>query len=203
MKLFRSMTSALASLALLAGVFASSAAMAQVPGVGQPVAPAQFRTYRAVILNLAPAASATDFFTIQGSATAAVLVRSIKCSGVSTANGSALVQVVKRSTLDTTGTSTTMTNVRLNANQPVATAVVKAYTVNPGVLGTAIGTVDAGFLTTNTLATSTVSNGALVFDFTNQNLFIDAATTQVALNANAQSFTAGAALSCTVEWAEF
>lgn len=200
MKFLRNMTSAIACLALLAG---SMPALAQVPGVGQPVSQAQFRTYHATTLNLAPAASATDFFTIQGSASAAVLVRWIKCTGISTANASALVQVVKRSTLDTTGTSTSPTAVRLNANQPAATAVVKAYTVNPGALGTAIGTVDAGFLTTNTLATSSVNNGALVFDFTNQNLFIDAATTQVALNANAQSFTAGAALSCTVEWAEF
>lgn len=198
-KMFRTFAAlALSGLTAFAAV-APMPALAQVPSV-QYTQPAQLRTYRATILALAPASSATDFLTIGGKAN--IRIRFIKCNGISTAAATALVQVVKRSTADTTGTSTTLTNVRLNALQPVAGAVVKAYTVNPGALGTAIGSVAAGYLTTNTLATSAFSNTGITFDFTNQNMFLDAATTYLALNANAASFSAGTSLTCTVEWSE-
>lgn len=189
----------LALSALLA--FSSSVALAQVPSVSYG-SPAQLRTYRATTLNLAPAASATDFFTIQGVAGRQVRVRKLFCSGISTANASALVQVVKRSTLDTTGTSTSPAAVPLNATSAAAGAVVKAYTVNPGALGTAIGAIAADFLVTNTLASATIANDDLTFDFSNQFVMLNSATQQLALNANAQSFTAGTAVSCTAEWTE-
>lgn len=201
MKLSRS----LFAIALMGVAFLMPAqeAVAQYsPGATVLSSPVQQRTYRATVIGLAPASSATDILTISGKSGGPVLLRSIKCSGISTAAATAILQVIKRSTLDTGGTSAAMTAVRLNAKQPAAGATLKSYTANPGALGTAIGTVDAGYLTTNTLASSAVNNTGIVFDFTNQNLWIDAATTQVALNANAQSFSSGASLACTVEWSE-
>ena len=163
--------------------------------------PAQLQTYRASIVGLAPAASATDFFTIGGVAGHQVRVHWIKCNGISTAAATAIVQVSKRSTLDTAGTSTSPTTVRLNALNPVASAVVKAYTANP-TLGTLIGVIDADELTTNTVATSAFANKGVFFDFTNQYLVLDSATAMLALNANAASLTSGASLNCTIEWDE-
>lgn len=202
MKYLRNMTGAIASLCLSAALlFATTVApvMAQVPSITSTY-PAQVRTYRATFIGLVPAASATDFLTIGGAA--GIQVHWVKCNGVTTAAASALLQVIKRSAADTTGTSTTATNVRLNANQPAAVAVVKGYTVNPGALGAAIGTVDAGLLSTNTLASSAFNNVGLTFDFSNQNMFLEVATTYLAVNANATSLSAGASLNCTVEWNE-
>lgn len=200
MKFLTKLGATLLCAALAFSAIAIPVAEAQVPSIGY-VAPAQLRTYRATFTALVPAASATDFLTI-GGATGVVQVHWIKCNGISTAAATAFIQVIKRSAADTTGTSTTATNVRLNAGQPAATAVVKGYTVNPGALGAAIGTVDAALLSTNTLATSAFASKDLVFDFSNQNMFLEAATTYLVLNANATSLTSGASLNCTVEWNE-
>lgn len=190
------------ALGLLAATALSAVvpAQAQVPSINY-TSPAQVASNRATIVGLVPASSATDLFTIQGVAGKAIQIKKIRCSGISTAAATALLQVVKRSTLDTGGTSTTMTNVRLNSNNPAGTALVKAYTANP-TLGTSIGVLDAAYLSTNTLATSAFDNGGVTFDFSNQWLWINEATTQVAVNANATSLTAGASLDCTVEWDE-
>lgn len=189
------------ALAFVISFLSPEMALAQVPSI-QYVLPAQIQTYRASISGLTAAASATDFFTIQGAAGRQIRINFMKCSGVSTGSATAILNVIKRSTLDTGGTSTSPAAVRLNSTNGAALATVKAYTVNPSALGTSIGQVDAGYLSTDTLASSVFSNAGLRFDFTNQNLFINDATTQVALNANAASFSSGTSLDCTIEWSE-
>lgn len=204
MKLFKNWFRAAIAFALVALMFLAGvtpAAIAQTFGPSYTT-PQQRITYGATALGFAPASSATDFFTIAGVSGHTVRVHWIKCYGSTTAAASIVIQVVKRSTLDSAGGSpTTLTDVRYNANNPAGAAVVKTYTTNP-TLGTLIGAVVSGTLTTNTLAASAFNSGALVFDFSNQNLFIDAATTQVALNANATSFSSGISLNCSVEWEE-
>lgn len=164
--------------------------------------PGQSPTFSATKLALAPAASATDFLTVNGAAGFNISIKRVICNGVSTANASALVQVVKRSTADTGGTSTTSTNVPYSSSVGAGHAVVKTYTVNPGALGTAIGTLAVKFLTTDTLASATINNADMIFDFTSQPVVLRSAAETLALNANAASFTAGASLNCNVEWSE-
>jgi hypothetical protein len=197
MKLFRHLTA-------LALAFAM--ALGSVPAFAQPVTsfsyPGQSNTFRATITALAPAASATDFFTISGVANKAIFVRSLQCDGVSTAAAAAVVKAVKRSALDTTGTSTTPTKVPLNSSYGLAAgAVVKAYTANPGALGAAVGDIAVGELVTGPAASAT-GNPKLVFDFSNQQVVLNSATENLALNGNGASFSTGAALNCTVEWSE-
>ena len=85
---------------------------------------------------------AGDAVTISGSATKTIRVTRIRYSGTSTAATGAAVDValIKRSTADTAGTSTTPTIVPLDANDAAVSAVVTAYTAAP-TLGTAVGTI--------------------------------------------------------------
>lgn len=212
MKLFRSLFAGpigavnllkTALVLLLVLSMAEPAAAQYAPQSAVYTVPSQMRTFAATKVALAPAASATDFFTIRGSASTPVRVRRISCSGTSTAAATALVQVVKRSAVNTGGTSAASTAVAYNSTPGIAaTATVLSYTANPSALGTAVGPIAAGNLTTNTLATSAVLAPTLVFDFSNQFVFLNGAAEVLALNANAASFTAGASLSCSVEWSE-
>lgn len=200
--MFNRFRSALLAATLLTAI---AAVPAQAVGPVESVVstPAKFATYSATITGLVPAASATDFFTIKGSATALVSVRQIGCTGTSTAAGSLPVSLILRSTANTTGTSTAPAGVPLDSNDPAATAVVAAYTVNPGALGTAIGTIDNGLLAT-VVAASSGTNG-LIFsqtDDTRKHPRLRGVTQTLALNAGAASFTAGTSLSCKVQWTE-
>lgn len=95
-------------------------------------------TYSASITALVPAAAATDIFTISGAANFKIQVLRIVLGGVATAATLADVKIVKRSTLDTGGTSSNPTKVA-HATGDVAQAILTAYTANPGALGTLVG----------------------------------------------------------------
>lgn len=97
-------------------------------------------TYSACIQGLATAVTATDIFTIKGSATKTVSITQIVLTGVATTAISVPVDLVIRSTADTAGTSTAPALVPHDSNDAAATAVVAAYTVNP-TLGTAVGSI--------------------------------------------------------------
>lgn len=169
--------------------------------------PARVATYHAGILGLVPAASGTDFFTIQGSATNVVRVKSIECSGTTTAAATIAVQMVRRSTADTTGTSTTLSMVPSDTSDPASTALVKAYTVNPGALGTIVGgPIRTGMLTTTTVASSAIEQTpqlGWVFGLNNdKEPTLRGVAQTLALNLNAASISAGALIACDVEYTE-
>jgi hypothetical protein len=161
-------------------------------------------TYHAGILALAPAASLTDLVQICGNATTTVRITRIHIDGISTAAATALVKLVTYSTADTVGTSTTLTDVNGDPSDPAGLAVVKAYTVNP-TLGTALGIVAVGNLTTNTVASSAFNNSGLTWTFGdrwNEEMTLRGAASCLSMNGNAASFTSGAALDVDVEWTE-
>lgn len=201
MKLFiNRLASMLAAAALL---LTPVAAFAQAgPGGVLIVQTSQPPTYSATKVALAPAASATDFFTITGAAGRVIQVRSIHCDGISTANAAALIQVVKRSTANSGGTSATSAAVANSSAFRAPLATVRSYTVNPAALGTAVGTpIITTQLVTGPAASATIANIGFTHVFT-QLPILRSATEVLALNANAASFTAGAALNCSVTWSE-
>lgn len=168
--------------------------------------PARVATYSASITALTPAASATDFFTITGSATKIVRIKHVECNATSTANSTIPINVVLRSTADLTGTSTSPTAIPLDSNDAAATAVVRAYTVNPGTLGTSVGVLATKLLGTVTLASATVEpNPNFNFDYglnNDKEVVLRSSAAVYALNAIAASFTAGTALNCYIVWTE-
>lgn len=189
---------------------AISTGSAVVSGAGGPAAdmlltsPLRRATYSAAITALAPASSATDFFTLTGSATTTVRVNRVECSGISTAAATASIEALRRSTADTGGTATNPTATPHDANDPAATAVVAAYTANPTV-GTLVGSLRAGKLTTNTAASSAFGTSSLVWNFgdgQNEEVTLRGAAQQFALNGVGASFSSGTALQCAVTWTE-
>jgi hypothetical protein len=109
----------------------------QVINVTQ-VAGSPKNTYSATITGLVPAATPTDIFTIIGSATKIVRLRKITVTATKNLNGFVNLIILKRSTANMGGTSTTPTIIPYDSANPSATAIVRAYTVNP-TLGTLVG----------------------------------------------------------------
>lgn len=97
-------------------------------------------SYSASITNLVVANTPTDIFTITGSATKTVRITRIGFSGTQNTSSTRNVLLIKRSTANSAGTSTTPTVVPSDSTNAAGTAVVRAYTVNP-TLGTTIGTI--------------------------------------------------------------
>src|SRR5437660_1189009 len=102
------------------------------------LSPPTVSTFWSGIVGLVPATSATDLFTIIGSATRKILIIKVYVACTQTTAGTIDVQFVKRSTADTGGTSTTPALVPFDSGDPTATAVANAYTANP-TLGTIVG----------------------------------------------------------------
>jgi hypothetical protein len=79
--------------------------------------------------------------TLYGSATKVVKVLEISITATATTIGTMVLSVIKRSAVDTGGTSAAATAISYDANDAAATATALTYTVNPAGLGTAIGSV--------------------------------------------------------------
>jgi len=122
-------------------------------------------SFSAAISGLTVANGGTDFFTIQGAIGRRMIINRITVSGIATAAAAVPLTVVKRSTVDTGGTSTLQTAVNADsANGTVAAAAVRAYTVNPAALGTAVGTIGALRIILST-ASASVGSTPLEFNF--------------------------------------
>jgi hypothetical protein len=99
----------------------------------------QKRTYSAAF-SIVPAASATDVVEIIGSASTTVEISRITIGGVQTTAGQVLVNLIRRSTANSSGSSTNPTRVPHQSTDAAATAAIKAYTANP-TTGTLVGNV--------------------------------------------------------------
>jgi len=197
-------------LTITAGILGQLHAQTVSPAGGPNiVAPARFQTYQATYQAVTAAASATDIVVVGGSATKTIFVKRMTVSGISTADGTSSVALIKRSTADTLGTPITPSAtaggqlVPLDSANAAATATVVAYSANP-TTGTAVGIVAGGRLRTSVAATS-AAGGQLVFDFSSTNdqaLTLRGVAQQLALSGLGSSLVAGAVLTVTVEWLE-
>lgn len=95
-------------------------------------------TYTATA-TFAAAATPTDIFTINGSASKTVKLLRIGISATETTSGIINLTLLKRSTVNTGGTSAVVTAVPFDSTDVAATASVKSYTANPTALGTLVG----------------------------------------------------------------
>lgn len=139
---FRSLLASLLAFITLAFMPAAFAATAS----GQvTLAPSYKATYVASSAYFTPVASATDLGVMNGSASKNVHVLKVLLNYQSATAGTLYVDsfaVVKRSTANSGGTSTTLTSVPLNSAN-TATAVAKIYTANP-TTGSTVGTIAVG-----------------------------------------------------------
>lgn len=163
------------------------------------------KTYSAAISGLVSAASATDIFAITGSASKTIRILSVGVGGTTSAGSGITVNMtlVKRSSADTAGTSTTLTNVPYDSANGAATAVVKAYTANP-TLGATVGSVLADRLSLPTAGAGGQGGNAAVYNFGNrpgQSVVLRGAAEQLCINLGGATIT-GPSLTAFIEWTE-
>jgi hypothetical protein len=97
-------------------------------------------TYSAAVVGLVAANTASDIFTITGSATKTIRITRLAFTGTQTTGAQRDVVILKRSTANTAGTSSAPNKVAHDSTSAAATATVLSYTANPTV-GTLIGNI--------------------------------------------------------------
>lgn len=163
----------------------------------------QYNTYAGAWTAVTAAATATDVACISGSATKTVAVYQMQMTGVATTATSTDLQVVKRSTANTGGTTGAVTAVPKDSANPAATATVVYYTANPSALGTAVGVMHADKYTF-TAPTGAPANTIIPYKFG------DPGTQPIILRGTAQSLCfnmngvtpAGTVFSGDIVWTE-
>ncbi|HNC58449.1 MAG TPA: hypothetical protein PLP33_23685 [Leptospiraceae bacterium] len=159
-------------------------------------------TYSGTTAAFTPAATATDVFIIQGSATKTIRVLKIQLYATQTTAGAASIFLIKRSTANTAGTAVATTKVPFDSTNPAATATVQHYTANPTV-GTTVGNVQAyrGIIPA---AASLINNPIITWTFgenSGQSVVLRGTTELLAINLNSVTINGGS-LIARVEWTE-
>lgn len=155
--------------------------------------------YSAGIVGLAPVASATDIFEIRAN-NKTVRVLHLTASGIATAVGAHSMQLVKRSTANTGGTSTSPAAVPHDSISPAASAVLKAYTAN-STLGALVGPIRAKRITVATATLNVIPSTQAEFDLRDMPIYLRGAAETLALNLNGVTIT-GCALDIQITWVE-
>lgn len=158
------------------------------------------QSFMASTSALTVAASATDIFTITGSGTKTIQIIRITITATRTTGAQTLVQLIRRSTANSSGTSSTLTAAKMDSNNSAATATVLAYTANPS-LGNSAGTLSSAnyFIAGTGTATTPI-----VLDFgnsLNQPVVLRGTGEVLAVNLNGVTVTGGS-FNITVEWSE-
>lgn len=96
-------------------------------------------TYSASFNGLVAASSPTDIWTISGSSSRTIRIARITVTATQSTSAQRDVLLIKRSSANTGGTSTTATIASHDSNNIAPTAVVRGYTANPSGLGTSAG----------------------------------------------------------------
>ncbi len=157
-------------------------------------------TYSCGVIAFTPVATPTDFFTLVGSATKIGRLLRISISGIATAAISVDIQLIKRSTANSGGTSAQPTIAQHDSNDSAPTCVVNTYSVNP-TTGSGVGTVRAGKLNLGAPGAA----GQLVWDFTTRNgkgLVLRGIAQAYVLNWAGAAVPSGTLLDIDVEFSE-
>lgn len=185
--------------------------MAVVLASDQSAVPVSFasptdQTFGASATSIAVAVSATDIFTITGSATKTIAIKRISVSAIATSPSNAIIQLIKRSTANTGGTSTASTAVPYDSNNGVASATVLAYTANP-TTGTQVGILNSTRLPVgvgapgNSTPIASAERDLFLSSSRGQDIILRGVSQVLAINLSGVTI-AGGSFSCDVEWTE-
>ena len=155
-------------------------------------------SYSANVTALASAASATDIAVLPGNATNTVLVYYVEVSCTQTTAGIVQIQLIKRSTADTSGTSSNMTVVPDDSNYASGVSVPKSYTANP-TTGTAVGTRRSAWV--GCMATGTTSPNDIYIFHPVKPIVLRGTAQQLAVNLNGATVSGGS-FDVTYDYAE-
>lgn len=143
-------------------VTGSAPAAGAVPSFGASLQPSTRATYAGSI-TFNPAATPTDMLALEGSASKVIRLLQARITGYATTAGQLNALFMRRSALNTGGTSTTVTAAKLDSADAAPTAVMRAYTVNPAGLGASAGGIAR---VQPFLALATAQSQELVLDWT-------------------------------------
>jgi hypothetical protein len=165
----------------------------------------QKKTFSASITGLVVPASATDVVVLTGSSSKIVRITNIGISGTTSAGTgiSFNMSFIKRSSADTSGTSTSPTVVAYDSTNPAATAVMKAYTANP-TLGSTVGTIFAGRISFPTNGATGGSSDVNQYPFGNRPagaIVLRGTSEQLAINFGGVTITSPL-VTAFIEWTE-
>lgn len=160
-------------------------------------------TYAAAVNGLALAATATDIFTISGSATKTIRIAKISINGIQTTASQVGIVLLRRSTANVGGTLTAPAMVSHDSLNAAATAVIAAYTANATTLGTLVGNIFSERLFVPGAATATDAQGiSLMFgDAGEQPPTLRGTAQVIAVNLAGVSVVGGSA-NISIEWTE-
>lgn len=202
---------------LLAGLLiaASAPALAQVntvPQIGTISSILKQPTYTATAVGLVPAASATDIFCLNSSATRTVAVRRVTIAGTAGTAVTTPFLLNRNATRDTGGTPAATlalpVPVPLLQTDSAATATLTAYTANPTVTDSAPALMGSMLvdLPVTTAAGGNVETtrlfGSAVDMFSHGITLPKSSTYQLCVNLNAVSVSSGV-LTINIEWQEY
>lgn len=195
-------TSILTNLKAIGGTSVDSGQGAVSPGTQRMVLSREV-TYSAIALGIVSVASATDIFTITGSGTKTVEILEIRISGTQATAGTVNVQLLKRSTANSSGTSSSPTRVPHDSNDSAATATILAYTANP-TLGTLVGGVQVAKVFVPATASVTIPTEEIWFydGKGGKPLTLRGTGEVIAINLNGITVTTGN-FDCFIKWLEY
>lgn len=151
-------------------------------------------------LAATPAATCTDLFTISGCGGGRIIeVRRVSIAGVGSVAGQMAGSLVRRSSLNTGGTSTSPAEVRHDPNDLPSGAVLTLYTANP-TLGTLIGLPRVRRLT---FLTNVVTLDRQEWDLMRDPagpIRLVALTDVLAINLNGDAVPTGGTVDFDIEW---
>jgi hypothetical protein len=160
--------------------------------------------YKATITPVTPPATPTDIVNLCGSATKTVRIKKITLGATQTTQGINDWYLVKRSTANTGGTSTTITPVPLDSAFPASTTVLRRYTANP-TLGTLVGNLSIENILSPVVApgsSSATNYTPHTWDFANDPLVLHGTGECVAINLNGVALPAGLSVNTTFTFTE-
>ncbi len=158
--------------------------------------------YSATVRGLASAASATDIAVLPGTATKTVVLVGVEISCTQTTAGIIDVQLIKRSSADTAGTSTAMGITPHSSRLPAAVSAPLSYTANP-TLGSTINNIDTFKLACLAPATATPADIYIgTARLWGGPIFLYTTAEQVAVNLNGVTVT-GSSFNIVFHWLEF
>jgi hypothetical protein len=157
-------------------------------------------TYSATFNGAVTATTPTDVFTITGVANKKIKIKYIYIDGEQTTSATIRANVIRRSSANTGGSSTTLTSVAYDQTSGASSAVVRAYTTNP-TLGTTVGTVSSKLLRINTAGSTPTP-----VEFFNENTLIgdntlNSASEVLSVNLGSTTIT-GDTMTFTIVWTE-
>ena len=157
-------------------------------------------TYSASVVGLAAALTATDIFTLTGSATKIIRIVSIRLSATQTTTTTNNILLIKRSTVNSLGISSASTAVPHDSASIAASATCLSYTANP-TLGNSIGLIRVRKLY---IATTSSSVDECIWEFgdrPSQAVVLRGTLQSLAINLNGTTVL-GSSFNISIEWTE-